>query len=96
MACVAPIQPNPDFVTIVLNYRAPRTGVPVYVVSSANAWIPEEMAPVKGTSADAHEAVFERTLYVPRGVESIVYKFRVGDGQWGFDPNCPTGTDYED
>jgi hypothetical protein len=92
MAFVAPVQTSPDYTSVVVTYRTPRHGVPVYVVSSANGWIPEAMReqdPEAGSSDS--EIEFSKTFKVPQSTSCITYKFRVGDGEWVWDYKMPTG-----
>ncbi|KAF2675321.1 hypothetical protein BT63DRAFT_462743 [Microthyrium microscopicum] len=93
MASLAPHQSSPDHTLVNITYRMPKTDTPppVFVVSSAHNWVPEEMR--ASSDGNPRDTIYECTLLVPRGVSAIVYKFRVGDGQWAWDPNAPTEND---
>src|ERR1700753_501684 len=92
MAFLAPVQSNPDQISVVVTYRTPRNGVPVYVVSSANSWIPEAMQQQEPVASSVKgEIQFEKTFKVPRSTSCITYKFRVGDGEWVWDHKVQTG-----
>ena len=91
MAFLAPAQSSPDHTSVVITYRTPRHDVPVFVVSSANGWIPEAMREQHVAGSTDEEIEFAETFKVPRSTSCILYKFRVGDGEWVWDHKMPTG-----
>ena len=84
MAFVAPSQSNNSHTAVVITYRGNLSRGPVYVVSNANGWTLQPMATV---GSDGLQAM----LKVPKEMDSIVYKFRVGDYDWEWDDKVPTG-----
>lgn len=93
MAYLAPTQSGPDHVLVVVTYRTSQENKSVYVVSSANNWQPEPMSlQDDATDLETDEATFATTFMVPKSVDCVTYKFRVGDGEWVWDHTAPTGS----
>jgi hypothetical protein len=90
MAFLAPVQTTREHACIIVTYRTTSKDVPVYVVSSANNWVPEQMQ-IRDTASES-DIEWAKLFKVPSSVGCITYKFRVGDGnEWVYDHDSPTG-----
>lgn len=77
-------------VSITITNRAPGLRPPVYVAGnfSKPEWMPE---PMEYTTSDDDVYTFTKTLRV-EPESQIVYKFRVGEGDWWLlNEDAPTG-----
>jgi len=88
MASRVEVEPGYDGYTLTFQFRSERPEVPLYILTSANAWAVEPMAP-----ASEEPTRFEKTFVVPRDTQEIQYKFRYGDSDYFWDIGSPTEND---
>lgn len=89
MASVDDSRSTDDSRAVVINFCCPRSDVPIWITSSVSNWQPIEM-----TKKEPHEGgdfLYEHTFMVPKDLDCILYKFRIGDHDWVSDTSAPAG-----
>lgn len=93
MASIDPSRSSADSKAVVITFHCWDDSLPVYILTSVNKWMPVRMEKREDASSnDSHH--FEHTVVVWDDVNSIKYKFRIGDTCYLHDDTAPTGQSY--